>query len=73
LRSIWLDHQHRFGRRHHRNPGTAYSSSKFALEGLSRSAAYLFADWDIRCNVLQPGFIATKMTAKMTSNPPWST
>ncbi|MBO0880834.1 MAG: SDR family oxidoreductase [Mycobacterium sp.] len=48
---------------------TAYSSSKWALEGLSRSAAYLFADWGIRCNVIQPGFIATKMTAPMTANP----
>jgi NAD(P)-dependent dehydrogenase (short-subunit alcohol dehydrogenase family) len=48
---------------------TGYSSSKWALEGLSRSAAYIYADWGIRCNVIQPGFIATKMTAKMTSNP----
>jgi NAD(P)-dependent dehydrogenase (short-subunit alcohol dehydrogenase family) len=48
---------------------TAYSSSKWALEGLSRSAAYLFADWGIRCNVIQPGFIATKMTAPVTANP----
>ncbi|OBI37057.1 SDR family NAD(P)-dependent oxidoreductase [Mycobacterium colombiense] len=48
---------------------TAYSSSKWALEGLSRSAAYIFADWGIRCNVIQPGFIATKMTAPMSANP----
>ncbi|WP_407688547.1 SDR family NAD(P)-dependent oxidoreductase [Mycobacterium sp. HUMS_1102779] len=48
---------------------TAYSSSKWALEGLSRSAAYIYADWGIRCNVIQPGFIATKMTAPMQSNP----
>ena len=48
---------------------TAYSSSKWALEGLSRSAAYVYADWGIRCNVIQPGFIATKMTAPMRSNP----
>jgi NAD(P)-dependent dehydrogenase (short-subunit alcohol dehydrogenase family) len=51
------------------NFGTAYSSSKWALEGLSRSAAYVYADWGIRCNVIQPGFIETDMTAKMTSNP----
>lgn len=48
---------------------TAYSSSKWALEGLSRSAAYLFADWGIRCNVIQPGFIATNMTAPMNADP----
>ena len=48
---------------------TAYSSSKWALEGLSRSAAYIYADWGIRCNVIQPGFIKTKMTAPMQSNP----
>jgi NAD(P)-dependent dehydrogenase (short-subunit alcohol dehydrogenase family) len=47
---------------------TAYSSSKWALEGLSRSA-YIYADWGIRCNVIQPGFIKTKMTASMQSNP----
>jgi NAD(P)-dependent dehydrogenase (short-subunit alcohol dehydrogenase family) len=47
----------------------AYSASKWALEGLSRSAAYMLADWGIRCNVIQPGFIETDMTKPMTSNP----
>jgi NAD(P)-dependent dehydrogenase (short-subunit alcohol dehydrogenase family) len=47
----------------------AYSASKWALEGLSRSAAYTLADWGIRCNVIQPGFIETDMTKPMTSNP----
>jgi len=42
---------------------------KWALEGLSRSAAYIYANWGIRCNVIQPGFIATKMTAPTHSNP----
>jgi NAD(P)-dependent dehydrogenase (short-subunit alcohol dehydrogenase family) len=51
------------------NFGTGYSSSKWALEGLSRSAAYVFADWGIRCNVIQPGWIETDLTASMTSNP----
>jgi NAD(P)-dependent dehydrogenase (short-subunit alcohol dehydrogenase family) len=51
------------------NFGTAYSTSKFGLEGLSRSAAYLLADWGIRCNVIQPGFIETDMTKAMTANP----
>ena len=51
------------------NFGTSYSSSKWALEGLSRSAAYILADWGIRVNMIQPGFIATNMTAAMASNP----
>jgi NAD(P)-dependent dehydrogenase (short-subunit alcohol dehydrogenase family) len=51
------------------NFGTAYSASKWALEGLSRSAAYIYADWGIRCNVIQPGWIETDLTASMTSNP----
>ncbi|MFI5690951.1 SDR family NAD(P)-dependent oxidoreductase [Kribbella sp. NPDC051586] len=51
------------------NFGTGYSSSKWALEGLSRSAAYVYADWGIRCNVIQPGWIETDLTASMNSNP----
>ncbi|SAL86220.1 3-alpha-hydroxysteroid dehydrogenase [Caballeronia arvi] len=51
------------------NFSTGYSSSKWALEGLSRSAAYIYADWGIRCNVIQPGFIETDLTAAMSSNP----
>jgi NAD(P)-dependent dehydrogenase (short-subunit alcohol dehydrogenase family) len=47
----------------------AYSASKWALEGLSRSVAYVLADSHIRCNVIQPGFIETDMTAAMSSNP----
>jgi NAD(P)-dependent dehydrogenase (short-subunit alcohol dehydrogenase family) len=50
------------------NFSTGYSSSKWALEGLSRSAAYMYADWGIRCNVIQPGFIETDMTAAMQAN-----
>ena len=50
------------------NFSTAYSASKWALEGLSRSAAYVYSDWGIRCNVIQPGFIETDMTAAMSSN-----
>lgn len=51
------------------NFSTAYSSSKWALEGLSRSAAYVYADWGIRCNVIHPGWIETDLTASMSSNP----
>jgi NAD(P)-dependent dehydrogenase (short-subunit alcohol dehydrogenase family) len=51
------------------NFGTGYSSSKWALEGLSRSAAYIYADWGIRSNVIQPGWIETDLTESMESNP----
>jgi NAD(P)-dependent dehydrogenase (short-subunit alcohol dehydrogenase family) len=51
------------------NFGTGYSSSKWALQGLSRSAAYVYADWGIRSNIIQPGWIDTDMTASMKSNP----
>ncbi len=51
------------------NFGTGYSSSKWALEGLSRSAAYVYADWGVRSNVIQPGWIETDLTAGMQSNP----
>jgi NAD(P)-dependent dehydrogenase (short-subunit alcohol dehydrogenase family) len=51
------------------NFSTAYSASKWALEGLSRSAAYVYSDWGIRSNVIQPGWIETDMTAKATKNP----
>ncbi|SIT46452.1 2,5-dichloro-2,5-cyclohexadiene-1,4-diol dehydrogenase [Paraburkholderia ribeironis] len=50
------------------NFSSGYSWSKWALEGLSRSAAYVYADWGIRCNVIQPGFIETDLTAPVTSN-----
>ncbi len=52
-----------------RNFGTRNSASKWALEGLSRSAAYVHADWGIRSNVIQPGWIETDLTASMKSNP----
>ena len=51
------------------NFSTAYSSSKWGLEGVSRSAAYVYADWGIRCNTIQPGFIETNMTALLQFMP----
>jgi NAD(P)-dependent dehydrogenase (short-subunit alcohol dehydrogenase family) len=50
------------------NFSTAYSASKWGVEGVSRSAAYVYADWGIRCNTIQPGFIETNMTKGMTEN-----
>lgn len=64
-----LNRQHRIRRRHHRNFSTDYSSSKWALEGPSRSAAYTYTGWGIRSNVIHPGFIETDLTAPMSSNP----
>ena len=29
----------------------------------------MYADWGIRCNVIQPGWIETDLTAAMSSNP----
>ncbi|WP_407887925.1 SDR family NAD(P)-dependent oxidoreductase [Levilactobacillus sp. N40-8-2] len=44
-------------------PSTAYSTSKWAMRGLSKNAAYSYADWGIRSNVIEPGFIGgTNMT-----------
>ena len=52
------------------NFSAGYSSSKWALEGLSSwSAAYVYSDWGIRSNVIQPGWIETDLTASMGSNP----
>ena len=36
---------------------------------MSRSAAYIYADWGIRCNTIQPGFIETNMTKAILDNP----
>ena len=36
---------------------------------MSRSAAYVLADYGIRVNMIQPGFIETDMTAQIASNP----
>lgn len=51
------------------NFGTGYSASKWALEGLSRSAAYIYADGGFCSNFIQPGWIETDLTASMQSNP----
>lgn len=41
----------------------AYSASKSALVGLSHSAAYELAEYNIRVNVLLPGYMTTEMGA----------
>ncbi len=37
---------------------TAYTTAKWALRGLSQSAAFTYGDWGIRSNTVHPGFIA---------------
>lgn len=50
-------------------PSTAYSTSKWALRGLSKNAAFTYADWGIRSNVIEPGFIGdTNMTKAILQN-----
>jgi len=51
------------------NFSSAYSSTKWGLEGLSRSAAYILSDWGIRCNVIQTGMVASDMTNAAAENP----
>lgn len=39
----------------------AYSTSKWAVRGLTRSAALTLAPWNIRCNAISPGMIETEL------------
>lgn len=41
--------------------GAAYTASKHALLGLTRSVAWYYGDQGIRCNAIAPGAIQTKM------------
>jgi 3-oxoacyl-[acyl-carrier protein] reductase len=50
------------------NAGQAnYAASKAGLVGLTKSIARELASRNITCNAVAPGFIATAMTAKMTT------
>ncbi|KAM5145435.1 LOW QUALITY PROTEIN: (3R)-3-hydroxyacyl-CoA dehydrogenase [Mantella aurantiaca] len=42
-----------------------YAASKAGVEGLTKTAAKELAKFDIRCNTVLPGFIATPMTDKV--------
>lgn len=39
--------------------GAAYTTSKFALNGLTKNTGYLYAEHGIRCNAVAPGAIET--------------
>lgn len=45
---------------------TAYSASKAGLVGVTKSLAKELGSRNIRVNLVEPGFIATDMTASMT-------
>jgi 3alpha(or 20beta)-hydroxysteroid dehydrogenase len=44
-------------------PAIAYGASKWALRGLSKSAALEFAAWGVRVNAVHPGLVDTPMVA----------
>lgn len=47
----------------------AYAASKGALDALTRSIAIDYAKDGIRCNVVNPGLVATPMAAPLMNNP----
>lgn len=42
--------------------GTAYTASKFALTGVTKNIAYIYAEKGIRCNAICPGGIDTEIS-----------
>lgn len=49
--------------------GFAYTTSKHALLGITRSVAWFYADKGIRCNAIAPGAIQTKLHMRDMPNP----
>lgn len=47
--------------------GAAYTSSKHAVVGLTKSTAFMYADKGIRCNAVAPGPVATSIEANFNS------
>lgn len=48
--------------------GAAYTASKFALTGLTKNTAYMYAEKGIRCNSIHPGGVETDITKNMKAN-----
>ena len=44
--------------------GAAYTASKFALVGLTKNTAFMYANQNIRCNVICPGAVRTEIVTK---------
>ena len=53
--------------------GAAYVASKFALVGLSKNIAYMYAHEGIRCNCICPGGVATEIAASAADFHPLGT
>jgi NAD(P)-dependent dehydrogenase (short-subunit alcohol dehydrogenase family) len=49
--------------------GFAYTASKHALLGMTRSVAWYYADQGIRCNAVAPGAIQTKIQFRAPPDP----
>lgn len=47
--------------------GTAYTASKHAVMGITKSTAYMYAKEGIRCNAIAPGSVETNIGATMTN------
>lgn len=46
--------------------GVAYTASKHALIGMTKNTAFMFANQNIRCNVVCPGGVATEVMSSQT-------
>ena len=42
--------------------GASYTSSKFALTGLTKNTAYMYMEQGVRCNSIHPGGVETEIT-----------
>ena len=49
--------------------GTAYTASKHATVGLTKSTAFMYAKEGIRCNAICPGGVATEIAQNSMKNP----
>lgn len=47
--------------------GAAYTASKHAVNGFTRSTAFMYATQGIRCNAIAPGGVATNIAQSMTN------
>lgn len=48
--------------------GASYTSSKFALTGLTKNTAYMYAEKGIRCNSIHPGGVDTEISKNLKPN-----
>lgn len=49
--------------------GAAYTSSKFALVGLTKNIGFMYAQKGIRCNAICPGGVSTEISEAGIRNP----